>query len=243
MVSISVNIFQGPETQGVLTNQLIDTMTDGNDQLQIEHPGENYDEYLPNTHALPHSSYRVPPTYNSVRSHSSASLSDGLADGQDGDAAMDTAFDNLSQCSADVRNVMDVRQGTLNSSDWPVEFSLDSRDGYSNQLIGLSSESDPFLLRHYPYDIHDNYPMFRLDFRKIMDDIRMQLYTNNTFHDRHNPPAGYVPVQFMMTNENIWQDDLKAAEEIVSGNRTEKDDLESLNKLVPPDLSLRLLKL
>ncbi|RVX71310.1 hypothetical protein B0A52_04884 [Exophiala mesophila] len=122
--------------------------------------------------------------------------------------------------------------------DWPAEFSLDSKPGWSNQVIGLSSESDPFLLRHYLYNVHDTHPMFRLHFRKILDDKDMQ-----TQIEEQSVPVGNVPLQFMMVNEEIWQDGLKSVERIVSGPHTEESDLKLLNEIVPNELGSRLLKL
>jgi hypothetical protein len=46
-----------------------------------------------------------------------------------------------------------------------------------------------------------------------------------------------------MADEEIWKDDVKAAEGLFSGNTTEKSDIELLGKLVPPDLGSRLLRL
>lgn len=127
--------------------------------------------------------------------------------------------------------------------DWPSEFSLDTRRGYSNQLIGLSCESDPYLLRNYYYNKHDTYPMFRLDFRKMKDDASVQPFLETSAYSNSPLPADSPPVQFVMTHEDIWKDSQKFVEAIQSGGSTEESDLELLKKIVPADLGPRLLKL
>ncbi len=159
----------------------------------------------------------------------------GLVQDIDSDETLQNLFDNAGTGDLTV-------QLPLSKADWPLEYSLDSRKGYSNQLIGLSCESDPFLLRHYYYNAYDTYPMFRLDFRKVKDEENTQKVPKNPSDELSHPPTGYPPIQFVMTNEDIWKDSLTAAEGILSGS-TEKDDLELLKKLVPPDLGSQLLKL
>lgn len=122
------------------------------------------------------------------------------------------------------------------SKDWPVEFSLEAKRGYSNHLIGLSCESDPFLLRHYRYNAYDNYHMFRLDFRKVVDDAKPQQPSRSELPN--------VPIQFMMCDETIWQDDVRVTERMLSGaDGTEAADTARLNNIVNPELGSRLLKL
>uniref|UniRef100_A0A093UYT5 Transcriptional activator protein DAL81 n=1 Tax=Talaromyces marneffei PM1 TaxID=1077442 RepID=A0A093UYT5_TALMA len=139
------------------------------------------------------------------------------------------------------RAITDIRQeGT---GDWPSEFSLDTRRGYSNQLIGLSCESDPYLLRNYYYNKYDTYPMYRLDFRKMKDDASVQPFLETSAYGNSRLPADSPPVQFVMTHEDIWKDSQKFIEAIQSGGSTEESDLELLKKIVPADLGPRLLKL
>ncbi|KAF4124834.1 GAL4 [Geosmithia morbida] len=52
-----------------------------------------------------------------------------------------------------------------------------------------------------------------------------------------------MPVQFSMTDETIFQDDLKAAEKLFAGYSTEENDLDLLQELVPPEVESRLLRL
>lgn len=126
---------------------------------------------------------------------------------------------------------------------WSKEFSLDSRTGYSHQLVGLSSECDPFFLRHYVYNEHDTYPMYRLHFRKVVDDAAMPQYEDLGPRSGPRRPSGPAPVQFVLADEEIWKDDVKAAEGLFLGNSTESSDGELLSKLVTPDLGSRLLRL
>ncbi|KAF7560280.1 hypothetical protein G7046_g3861 [Stylonectria norvegica] len=128
-------------------------------------------------------------------------------------------------------------------SDWPAEFSLDNKQGYSNQIIGLSCESDPYLLRNYHYDVYDTYPMFRLDFRKMQDDVNVQPFFEARTRGLPHPPADSLPIHFVMTHEDIWKDSLSSVERIQSGSNTEEGDLAHLNKVVSAGLSPRLLKL
>ncbi|OAA58439.1 fungal specific transcription factor domain containing protein [Niveomyces insectorum RCEF 264] len=162
--------------------------------------------------------------------------------------------------------------------DWSDEFSLESRRGYSNHLIGLSSESDPYLLRYYKYNAQDLYTMFRLNFRRILDDAAVSVprsalresndpddsddnnsSSNNNNDDVENPGhrndpseaqsalAGYMPVQFALTDETILRDDVKEAESLFAngsgGDGSERDDIALVHRLVPPDLGARLLRL
>lgn len=122
-----------------------------------------------------------------------------------------------------------------------MDFSLDDRPGYSSQLIGLSSETDPFLLRHYQYDMRDTFRMFGLDFRKVTDDMNMRRPAG--LSQSSQIPASDIPVQFVMTNEEICDEDVKIIDKDFSGSNTEATDHALLYKIVPIDLGSRLLKL
>lgn len=140
------------------------------------------------------------------------------------------------------RRSFDQGQNSQTSSNWPAEFSLEGRRGYSNHLIGLSCESDPFLLRHYKYNAYDNYQMFRLDFRRVINDA--QASTNlDVAGSASQSFSPNVPLQFMMSDEAIWQEDLKATERCLSGGGTEAADMALLNKIVEPELGRSLVKL
>ena len=128
------------------------------------------------------------------------------------------------------------------SSTWPAEFSLEARKGYSNHLIGLSCESDPFLLRHYKYNAYDNYQMFRLDFRRITNDAETTANAETAGYESQ-PPTKSAPLQFMMSDEAIWQEDLKASERYLSGDGTEASDRALLSKIVSRELGRNLVKL
>ncbi|KIW57767.1 hypothetical protein PV05_02327 [Exophiala xenobiotica] len=133
------------------------------------------------------------------------------------------------------------KQEAPRNGDWSSDFSLDERPGYSSQLIGLSSETDPFLLRHYQYDTRDTFRMFALDFRKITDDINMPEPT--AVSQSSQIPASDIPVQFVMTDEEICKDDVKIIDTDFAGSNTEAEDHALLYKIVPIDLGSRLLKL
>jgi hypothetical protein len=125
--------------------------------------------------------------------------------------------------------------------EWSNEFSLDERPGYSSQLIGLSNETDPFLLRHYQYDTQDTFQMIGLDFRKVTDDINMQGPTIPS--QASQIPVSDIPVQFAMTNEEICEEDVKIIDKDFFGSNTEAEDHALLYRLVPIDFGSRLLKL
>lgn len=127
--------------------------------------------------------------------------------------------------------------------DWPRDFSLEKTRDFSNHVVGLSSESDPYVLRHYLYDVHDTYSMFRLNFRKIVDDRNTQLNTMNAGLGHPPLPTSDVPVQFMLVDEAIWKDGLRATDQLFDGPSTLSSDSAQLDQLVPPDLGVRLLKL
>jgi hypothetical protein len=131
-----------------------------------------------------------------------------------------------------------------NDTDAPSEYSLNERPGYSSQLIGLSNESDPFLLRHYLYDVRDNFPMFKLDFRKVVDDATVQ---NHAMHaaslETLKIPANELPVQFVMTNEQIGEDQTPPIDPDISDGMSESDDRVRLAEIVLNEWGSRLLKL
>ncbi|SPN97349.1 uncharacterized protein DNG_00863 [Cephalotrichum gorgonifer] len=152
--------------------------------------------------------------------------------------------DSSPQHAAVAENTIDNQLSVPQPSNWPAEFSLEFRQGYSNQLVGLSCESDPFLLRHYRFNAQGTYHMLRLDFRKVVDDVKSQDPSGPTAPtSQSNSSTDNDPIQFMMCDETIWADDIKATERLLSGDGTEAADMALLNKVVNPDLGARLLKL
>ncbi|EPE10945.1 fungal specific transcription factor domain protein [Ophiostoma piceae UAMH 11346] len=113
------------------------------------------------------------------------------------------------------RSVIPSSANNDNSSGWPPAFSLEMRKGYSNHLIGLSCESDPYLLRFYEYDAHDTYPMFRLDYRRIQDEANEASQSQSQSFQR--PPSGDMPIQFALTDEQVLQDGVKEVENLYAG--------------------------
>lgn len=133
-----------------------------------------------------------------------------------------------------------------NDLGWPVEYSLDRRPGYSSQLIGLSGESDPFLLRHFLFHVFDHYPMFKVDYRKMVDDANLQRFAApiEPCCPNQGLPADEMPVQFAMLNEELGEEK-GAARRTVSGypESEEIQDRAIIEKMVCADLHHRLLKL
>jgi hypothetical protein len=128
--------------------------------------------------------------------------------------------------------------------DWPEAFSLDTRRGYSTQLIGLSNETDPFLLRHFQYDMFDNYTMCRLIYRKMTDDVTVQSYINSsTAGGTPKIPTSEVPIHFQVFDDSICDENVKAIERDFSVHNDEAEDGDLLYKIVPRGLGFRLLNL
>ena len=215
------------QTQSSQTDQTVDSRMKDVHYPQAEQPSARNPVYHPNSSL---------PLNNTSPSYANNSAERSNEEPELGTPANEPNVDCFFRVHMD-------GQKSYQTVDWPIEFSLDSRKGYSNQVIGLSGESDPFLLRYHQYNMHDTYPMFRLDFRNIMGDEKLQPRAKNARPGRAALPVGYIPVQFVMTDEIICEDDLKNAEATYSGCKTEPDDLELLKKLVPGDLGARLLKL
>ena len=131
-----------------------------------------------------------------------------------------------------------------NDGDWPEGFSLDTRRGYSTQLIGLSNETDPFLLRHFQYDMFDNYTMYRLIYRKMTDDVTMQNHINSsTAGETLKTPASEIPIHFQVFDDSICHENVRAMERDFSVYNSEAEDCNLLYKVVPKGLGFRLLNL
>jgi hypothetical protein len=75
------------------------------------------------------------------------------------------------------------------------------------------------------------YPVFCLQFRRITDsqDQANGLLASETA----------LPIQFVMVDEVIWQQDVEAAEAVLSTN----DDQALLTQLVPPHIESTLFRL
>ena len=133
---------------------------------------------------------------------------------------------------------------TWADGDWTDEFSLDARPGYSNQFIGLSNETDPFLLRHFHYDNLDNYTMFRLTYRKITDDVNLARHIQSHASEGvEKIPTSEMPIQFQIFNETICEENIRVAEKDFSLHNSETEDVALLKKIVPDDSGHRLLNL
>jgi hypothetical protein len=133
---------------------------------------------------------------------------------------------------------------TRADGDWTDDFSLDAKPGYSNQYIGLSNETDPFLLSHFHYDNLDNYTMFRLTYRKITDDVNLASHIRSrTPEGVAKIPTSEAPIQFQIFNETICEENIRVAEKDFSVHNSETEDVALLKKIVPDDSGHRLLNL
>lgn len=84
--------------------------------------------------------------------------------------------------------------------------------------------------------------MFRLHFRKVVDDALVPGPTESPENLRPMPSSP-MPVQFVIADEAIWANDVHSVEGIFNGSSTEESDTVLLKKIVPPELAVRLLKL
>jgi hypothetical protein len=216
------------------------TMLDG--IVRADLSGKNSSAHNPVTQTLPNQ-IRPPHSRISARqrssfgSHSTHRSNDVLRDAV---IANNAATDSHSSSPNVVSDDIDLQAGPNTTFDWPANYTLESKNGYSYQAIGLSCETDPYVLRYYNYDMNDAYRMFRLDFRKMVDDSHFQ---RSTSMNRSRLPVDPVPVQFMMVDEEIWKDGLHAAEQLFKGPSSSAGDSELLDRLVSPDLGIKLLKL
>jgi hypothetical protein len=142
-----------------------------------------------------------------------------------------------------IQSLTSSQQPSTQYQDWPMEFSLDSKEGHCNQLIGLSGESDPYVLRYYQYNTHEIHPMFRLTFRAMMGSNRAVAQPHNTSNEDANFTNSRLPVQFVLTDEELCGDDVAAVGEILSGGATDEEDARRLSELIPVELGTRLLEL
>lgn len=216
---------------------------DGNNQFHHVPISEQRAEQLPNIDSIfAGSPQRAALAFNSGSSSGGSQI--GVQNnGRSISPAMGAGIDDVPRRPSNAANAMDVERGNARASDWPAEFSLDLRDGFSHQLIGLSGELDSYLLRHYQYDATDTYSGYRLHYRKVMEDARSRPHDHNPANGQRRLPAGDFPVQFVLNGGELWKEDVEAVEGILAGDSMVRDDLEYVNRLVPVDIGSRLVTL
>jgi hypothetical protein len=90
----------------------------------------------------------------------------------------------------------------------------------------------------------DNYNMFRLNYRKITDDVNLQSHIRSAADCLiPNITTSEVPIQFQMFDEAICEESIKATEKDYSVHNSEAEDHALLKQIVPEDLGFRLLNL
>ncbi|EXJ85372.1 hypothetical protein A1O1_05736 [Capronia coronata CBS 617.96] len=126
--------------------------------------------------------------------------------------------------------------------------SINDIEGFSAQYFGLSGESDPYLLKHIKYDGNHERRYFKVHFRKAADareppqlDRRGDERAAGTPAEQPAEAFGEVPVQFMMTAEELTQEEGKdtAFRPDVSQEALRKE----LDALVGPENGIRLINL
>ncbi|RDW66463.1 hypothetical protein BP6252_10098 [Coleophoma cylindrospora] len=97
----------------------------------------------------------------------------------------------------------------------PAEYPIDGKESVHGLYFGLSGETDPYLLRHYRYDEHGEFRMWKLIFRQAANDLYNDLPREQSVQSPNDmggtegsatgsqitlPP---VPVHFMMAADEL----------------------------------------
>lgn len=138
----------------------------------------------------------------------------------------------------------------------PFDSPIDGKDGVHGLYLGLSGETDPYLLRHYKYDDHGDFRMFKLVFHQTANDLYNDVAkdlllpispSNNTrldiSADRTRNLYGHipVPVQFMMAADELADD---AKKETTLRPHTSPESIRmEIDQLIKPDDGIRLIGL
>lgn len=154
----------------------------------------------------------------------SVSLGNGAASWSAEDPFSSTTHISPTQSSTEVE--LPATQAQL-----PYESSLESYDGMSARIAGDASESDRYLLRHYPYDAKDQCLISHVTYRRMRNEA-----CSTTF--RPEEALQDPPITFMVADESLAE----------SGEpRVEKEDLDILRhevyEMFSEEQSIRLFKL
>jgi hypothetical protein len=197
------------------------------DDLVVRHP------------SAPATEYRLPQDYTSPIDKDVRSKQHGLDSRPPAAGGRDSGIPDYTAIAESPETTI-----TRAEWDWTDEFSVDARPGYSNQFIGFSNETDPFLLRHFHYDNLDNYTMFKLTYRKITDNVNQASQIQSRApEEAAKIPTSEMPIQFQIFNETICEENIRVAEKDFSVHNSEAEDAALLKKIVPDDSGHRLLKL
>ncbi|KAJ5790758.1 transcriptional regulator family: Fungal Specific TF [Penicillium psychrosexuale] len=124
------------------------------------------------------------------------------------------------------------------------ELTIDQKPDFSSQIFGFSGESDPFLLRNYPYDDSGEVKFFRLIYRMASNTAAGPESDHTVLPDGHQgtSSAGDVPVYFLQNNSQTVSQSLQAVEKCMfeQGKHAPRIQLDSL---VSPEMGVGLVKL
>ncbi|KAF7545206.1 hypothetical protein G7Z17_g9360 [Cylindrodendrum hubeiense] len=104
------------------------------------------------------------------------------------------------RCSPNVVSTSPIEQ--LNGPN-----SIDQRPDFQSTYFGLSSESDPYLLRHYLYNEAEEFPFLRVIYRRAQpepQDSDDPTQPSSTATRRKTKP--HVPIQFLMTSNELGEE-------------------------------------
>jgi hypothetical protein len=128
--------------------------------------------------------------------------------------------------------------------------SLDQFEGFSGQLFGLSSESDPYLLRHFRWDENGYRRFMRVHFRRVGPDesskpahskqIRTRQFSSNPASAPDLSVKG-VPIHFALAKDELFKE-LKS-ETGIQKDMAQDSGRKALDSLVPPEDGRRMVSL
>ncbi|KAJ5825088.1 transcriptional regulator family: Fungal Specific TF [Penicillium robsamsonii] len=112
------------------------------------------------------------------------------------------------------------------------ELTFDQKPDFSSQLFGFSGESDPFLLRNYPYDESGEVKFFRLIYRMASNTAAGPESDNTVPPEAQQGTslAGAVPVYFLQNHSQTVSRSLQAVEKCLfdQGKCTPRIQLDNL---------------
>jgi hypothetical protein len=134
----------------------------------------------------------------------------------------------------------------------PTISSIDRKDGVHGVYFGLSGDTDPYLLRHLPYDERGEFKMFKLIYRRLGNDINR--YKTRSLSSGQSPSVsdrqqeshfarstfaeGPVPAYFMMAADELG--DCGKEDTAVRKDVAPEAVREELDRLILPEDGRRL---
>lgn len=135
----------------------------------------------------------------------------------------------------------------------PFDCPIDGKEDVHGLYLGLSGETDPYLLRHYKYDDHGDFSMFKLVFRQTANDLYNDIASDPASLLSPSDPFGLdmsknrddniyqhipIPVHFVMVADEL-ADDAKEETTVRPHMSPESVRIE-LDQLIKPEDGIRL---